>query len=203
LSILKEEYRNVKFINLLYEKGKSSYKQRIYNFTYMSVEEFSSYRLGFISRTFESPDDEENFTLIDSRIDPGLCEDIPDYKNWSEDGKILPVLDQGFCSCCYIFASIGTIENAVAVEYNLTKPVRLSTQHTLQCMKNITGGVKQGCEGDTPETIWRYVVRAPSTFLTIHVRYEYSGMRETKVESSQNPHSNYTMEVPKVNAWLD
>ena len=122
----------------------------------MSSSEFAKQYLGYKPKQLEPEETENEPVLINSRIDRGSCEDVPDYKNWSAEGKVVEVLDQRQCSCCYLFAALGTIENAVAIEYNLTEPVKLSTQHTLQCMKNMTGGLKTGCDGDTPETIWRY-----------------------------------------------
>jgi Papain family cysteine protease len=155
LKYLKRKCDEIDQNNAFFVNNKSNYEEKLYNFSYLSDLEFQKLYLGFVPTPLHAEDNETVYTIT-SRIDPAECEDIPEYKNWAEEGKVNPVRNQAPCGCCYLFAAVETIETAMAIEYNLTEPVKLSTQHTLQCVKNMTNGRKQGCEGDSPELIWRY-----------------------------------------------
>jgi Papain family cysteine protease len=97
---------------------------------------------------------------------PPECVNLPAYKNWVEEGKMAPVQNQGPCGeiekrknfreyfkvnqfvsgCCYVFASTASLEARVAIQYKKS-PVKLSAQHTLNCLKNMTGDPSTGCKG--------------------------------------------------------
>jgi Papain family cysteine protease len=61
---------------------------------------------------------------------------------------LLQTLDESLIlGSCYIFSGILALESAVAIEYN-TPPVKLSAQHTLNCLKNLTGEEdRDACNG--------------------------------------------------------
>lgn len=155
LKYLKRGHETVMENDKLFDLKKVNYRESLYKFSHLSEKSFRASYLGFVPKPLLS-DDEEPDVLIQSRVDPSECSSIPDYKNWSEEGKVTPIKSQAPCSSCYIFAATSAIESAVAIEYNLSAPIALSTQHILQCVKNMTNGNSQGCEGGTPELIWRY-----------------------------------------------
>jgi C1A family cysteine protease len=48
---------------------------------------------------------------------------------------------------CYLFCATAVLESAVSIEYK-TSPVKLSAQHSLECVKNMTVDAKRdGCKG--------------------------------------------------------
>jgi hypothetical protein len=86
---------------------------------------------------------------------PSNCENLPSEKNWIKEGKVSPVQNQSPCGSSYVFAAISALESAAAISYD-TFPTKLSAQHVLECVKNMTGGESLGCGGGRPEWIWQY-----------------------------------------------
>jgi Papain family cysteine protease len=149
MDILKEEYADVIENNKLYERGESNYAATIYEFSHLSNKEFADEYLGY------KEDPEEVIGEFSGRQSlPAECEHLPAYKNWAEEGKLTEVQDQG-CNDCYLFSSTSVLEAAVAIEYN-TKPVKLSHQHVLECIKNFTKGQETGCAGGYPRLVWEF-----------------------------------------------
>lgn len=83
------------------------------------------------------------------------CQNLPDSKNWMKEGKVSPVQSQYPCGSSYLFAAVAALESATAIFYE-TSPRKLSAQHTLECVKNTTGGQFKGCDGGRPEWVWKY-----------------------------------------------
>ena len=77
LTNLKKETEDISFTNLLFEKSRSSYKKKLYKFSFMSSSEFAKQYLGYKPKQVESEETENEPVLINSRIDRGSCEDVP------------------------------------------------------------------------------------------------------------------------------
>lgn len=56
---------------------------------------------------------------------------LPEYWDWNDKGIVRPVQDQGRCSSCYAFASIGAIEAAACK--TLGQCQKLSEQEAMEC----------------------------------------------------------------------
>lgn len=74
------------------------------------------------------------------------CLDLPKTKNWLTEKKIPNVKNQMKCASSYLLSGISAIESAVAIEYG-SNIMQLSTQHCLECIKNVTNGRYTGCSG--------------------------------------------------------
>lgn len=146
MEYLWDNYEDIKENNDLYEKRESNYKLEFNKFNILSGEEFAKSFLGVI----DDSDDESRKPK--HKTNPAECRNLPNSKNWVEEMKVAPVQSQGNCGSCYLFAALAILEAHAAIENNL-KPVKLSTQNTLECVK--TFGIKSlegvGCDGGRPE----------------------------------------------------
>merc|ERR1712038_686830 len=128
--------------NAKYEKGLSTYKMGINQFTDLTYEEFS------------------NTVLMDER--PATA---PDAWDWRDEGILNPVKDQASCGSCWAFSTVGSTEAAWARAGN--DLVSLSEQMFIDCgAGDCNGGwvdrafdtlLSQG--GDCLETDYPYTAR--------------------------------------------
>lgn len=73
-----------------------------------------------------------------------LLQAAPPSLDWAARGALAPVVDQGGCGSCYVFAALGQLEATVSVYFNST-PAPLSHQFALDCAGNY--GSSAGCNG--------------------------------------------------------
>jgi hypothetical protein len=69
----------------------------------------------------------------------------PTSKNWTQEGYVTPVKDQGNCGCCWAFGSTGALEGAYKKAKN--KLLSFSEQELIECVKQ-WAGCGGGIEGD-------------------------------------------------------
>jgi C1A family cysteine protease len=158
--------------NKLYDEGKRNFKRKLYEFSHLSALAFSESYLGFIPNPQE-PKISESPVRAKRSVESDLpfdCANIPPSINWAEKKKTSDVQSQGDCGCCYVFAAIAAVEATVAIEYK-TEVLKLSAQHSLECMKNFTAGRNIGCKGGDPSTVWNLARQqdgfvAESSYLT-------------------------------------
>lgn len=123
--------------NYLHGIKQRNFLQQLYDFSYLSQPKFLDFYTGMI---------ETNISLLLSRATTLDCKDLPMAKNWMTEGKMSAVQNQFPCGSSFLFAAVSAVESAMAIQYD-TFPVKLSNQHLLECVKNMTGGEYTGCNG--------------------------------------------------------
>merc|ERR1711899_558686 len=141
--------------NVKYEKGLSSYKMGINQFTDMTYEEFSN-------TVLMEPRDSEHVEVMQSKK---IESSAPDAWDWRDEGILNPVKDQASCGSCWAFSTVGSTEAAWARAGN--DLVSLSEQMFIDCgAGDCNGGwvdrafdtlLSQG--GDCLETDYPYTAR--------------------------------------------
>merc|ERR1719267_318176 len=118
---------------------KLSYKLGHNEFSHMSIEEFRDYmRLG-LGRA----DPSEPATFVHEA--PSNKATIPDSVDWTTQGAVTEVKDQGQCGSCWSFSTTGALEGAYQLKYG--DLVSFSEQNFVDCDNRKNGGKDMGCNG--------------------------------------------------------
>lgn len=80
---------------------------------------------------------------------------LPSSVNWTADGKVTPVKDQGQCGSCWSFSTTGSIEGAYAIENN-AGPISLSEQELVDCS---AAEGNEGCAGGLMDQGFEFVIK--------------------------------------------
>jgi C1A family cysteine protease len=67
---------------------------------------------------------------------------LPEYKNWYEDGAVTRPRDQADCGSCWAFTTAATLESLAVISKTVEKPEEFSIQQLLDCDES-----NSGCDG--------------------------------------------------------
>jgi len=82
--------------------------------------------------------------------------DLPESKDWRDDGIITKPKDQGMCGSCWAFATVETLESYLALKTG-EDAIELSAQQITSCTPNpMHCGGTGGCSGSIPEIGFTY-----------------------------------------------
>jgi len=86
---------------------------------------------------------------------PGLLsdDDLPSSVDWTSQGVVTPVKNQGQCGSCWTFSTTGAVESINAINGN--DLVSLSEQQLVDCS---TSAPNQGCDGGNVAEAFDYIV---------------------------------------------
>lgn len=70
-----------------------------------------------------------------ANLTPAAPQQLPRYFNWCQHNKCPPIRDQGWCSSCWAFATVGVMESAVLIARPTLNPanVNFSEQFLVSC----------------------------------------------------------------------
>ncbi|CAB3372230.1 Hypothetical predicted protein [Cloeon dipterum] len=132
--------------NELYEKGESTWKAGINQFSDMDDNEFKTMYLGF------KPSFNRENVVGATFISPHGVE-LPPSKDWRELGAVTPIKDQGQCGSCWAFSATGSLEGQ---HFRKTgELVSLSEQDLIDCSLKYDNN---GCNGGWMDNAFLYVM---------------------------------------------
>ncbi|KAI5100940.1 cathepsin S,-like 1 isoform X2, partial [Silurus meridionalis] len=112
----------------------------------MTAEEVNAKLNGLRMENFSPQDDDDNFTFpINFPLPPSV--------NWTEDGFVTPVQNQGNCNSCWAFSAVGALEAQMKKKKGVLVP--LSVQQLVDC-SHLAGN--RGCFGGLLTNAFHYIV---------------------------------------------
>jgi len=125
------------------QAGNSDIALALNKFSHLSTDEFKGARLGRLPRTSPPPAAAAALPKVKRATAPVSV-------NWTAQGYVTAVKDQGDCGCCWTFSTVGALEGA----YFKTKKSLLSfsEQELVECVTGYTG-----CDGGFEDYAFDYM----------------------------------------------
>jgi len=127
-----------------HKKGKHTYNLGLNKFSYLTYDEFKSTRLGNIKSIRDSQ------SILDAGAYRRKRATLPSSLNYTAQGYVTPVKDQGQCGCCWSFTTTGVLEGAYSKKYG--KLLSFSEQQLVECFQTY-----MGCDGGVPADAVNYI----------------------------------------------
>jgi len=137
---------NLRFIenhNKEFEAGRKSFQLGMNHFGDWTNEEFKAKMNGYKRPA-------TNRSIGNFFVAPNVA--IPDWVDWTTQGLVTPVKDQGSCGSCWAFSATGSLEGQNK-KYS-GKLNSLSEQNLIDCSTNFGN---QGCNGGSMEASFDYI----------------------------------------------
>jgi C1A family cysteine protease len=87
--------------------------------------------------------------------EPKDFESLPTSVDWTSNGAVTPVKDQGQCGSCWSFSTTGALEGAYAIKTG--KLVIFSEQQLVDCDTLGNGGRDHGCNGGLMDNAFSWI----------------------------------------------
>lgn len=145
MKIFNENKHKIALHNQLYAKGLVNFTLEMNEFGDLLHHEFHLLMTGYKSA---------NFTKHESGITYLSPTNIavPSSINWTQEGYVTPVKNQGACGSCWAFSSTGSVEGQ---HFKKTgKLVSLSEQQLVDCSKKYGN---EGCNGGLMDNAFQYI----------------------------------------------
>ena len=157
-----------------YNSAQSTVTLAINKFADMDFTEFQSKYLMNLPYSSRKP------SFISAPVlDPLLLEPVV---NWTSQGVVTPVKDQGHCGSCWAFSTTGTIESAWAIKHG--ELISLSEQQLVSCTLDYECF---GCNGGWPSEAILYTIKNGG--LNNESNYEYTASDSACNETLQKKSS--------------
>jgi len=161
LSVFAKHHSDIKSAN---SNPNFTFKSALNKFSDMTSEEFKKtylkYKNTFRLKKFES--------LKNNKMTTGAS------KDWTTEGAVTPVKDQGACGSCWAFSAVSAIESANFLQKSLKVVPTYSEQQLVDCTGKSFGN--NGCNGGNTDNAFTYVIDFP---LQTEDDYPYRGKEKT------------------------
>jgi len=127
-----------------------TFDMAVNGFADLSADEFRTARNGYrpVVRPYVA-------ALNTRHFDEATLRSLSSSVNWTAQGKVTPVKDQGQCGSCWSFSTTGSVEAAYAIENNASTPISLSEQELVDC-SGAEGNA--GCAGGLMDQAFEFII---------------------------------------------
>jgi len=165
--VLLQNARKIKQHRSEHRLGLHTYTLGLNKFSHMTSEEFKSKRLGSIKYKSGSG---SNSAMNYGAFRGKRAATLPLSLNWTAQGYVTPVKDQGNCGCCWAFGTTGLLEGAYFKKSG--KLVSLSEQQLVECSP-----LFPGCDGGVAAYAIEYI--SSTGGLASEATYPYTSQLES------------------------
>ncbi|CAH0391621.1 unnamed protein product [Bemisia tabaci] len=171
--------KNLEKIDTLNEMEQGTAEYGVNEMADWTQEEFLTRRANLDSAKLLKSVEKENYLTYSKEI-----KEIPNTKDWFEEGKVAPPKDQGQCGSCWAFSTVGAVESNDAIKNNSL--TRRSEQQLVDCdtksnqlftpavlhTKCTVVFLTQGCNGGWMDDAFKYLM---NNSLRTEASYPYTG----------------------------
>jgi len=154
---------NMDYAREFNKKGEYSFKLGVTAFADLTEEEFAAYIAKNNGHKRQTKMVTEFFDASDKTA--------PDSMDWSQEGAVTPIKNQGQCGSCWSFSTTGSIEGQYYLKYN--KLSSFSEQELVDCSGS-AGNL--GCNGGDMDAAFGWI---ESNGLCLESAYPYTGENGT------------------------
>lgn len=153
----------------------NTWQKGVNQFTDLTADEFKSLVSRPLKNRSHNHDHNHKPTPIKPQPEPAPIIPIPSEWDWTTQGAVTPVKDQGQCGSCWSFSAAEAIESAWFIKNK--QLVTLSEQQIVDCDKT-----DDGCNGGLVDNAFQYVINNKG--LCSESSYSYIG-KNKKCKSCQ------------------
>lgn len=164
----------IKYHNQNFLLGQTSFQMGIWENSDMSAQELTESMTGFIGRPRQKSVYEYEFP-----------ENVPSYLNYTQQGWVSRVMNQGYCGGCWAFSALGAWEGQIAKKTG--QLVKLSEQNLIDCNVDSQDG-NWGCRGGDMKTVYEFIM-AKGRGINAASYYRYKG--RGKYNCAYNPQKSF------------
>jgi len=177
---------NDKFIEQHNAMGKS-FTVGHNKFSHMNAEEWKEY----VQAGGVKP---QPSTAAKVHVSPADASTLPASVDWSTQGAVTPVKDQGNCGSCWSFSTTGALEGASFIKNG--QLISLSEQNFVSCDNFLHGGSDRGCSGGLMDNAFTWATKNGGVCTEADYPYT-SGTTGTNGSCNQSSCSKVATSAPK------